>query len=131
MPSALSKISYKVIGKIPPEWILFYLKLSKLQKLGIIGSIAGFFTFLRKLHVQKRRQRARRHNSSVPRPRLPGVNLQFFKEMKFLLKLMIPNVWSKQIGLLITHTGTLIARTFLSIYVAKLEGKIVKEIVQK
>jgi len=44
---------------------------------------------------------------------------------------MFPNIISKQTGLLATHSLTLICRTFLSIYVAQLDGSLVKNIVEK
>ena len=48
-----------------------------------------------------------------------------------MLKIMIPSIWSIEAGLLSLHTLTLVARTFLSIYVATLEGKMVKFIVRR
>ena len=44
---------------------------------------------------------------------------------------MIPGLWCKESGLLLVHTLSLAARTFLSIYVASLEGHIVKHIVRR
>lgn len=44
---------------------------------------------------------------------------------------MFPKFWCKEMGILTLHTGTLITRTFLSIYVAMLEGRMVKFIVQR
>ena len=44
---------------------------------------------------------------------------------------MIPGVWCYESGLLSLHTLVLVIRTFLSIYVAKLEGRMVKHIVRK
>ncbi|ESO89993.1 hypothetical protein LOTGIDRAFT_124414 [Lottia gigantea] len=63
--------------------------------------------------------------------RSAGVNKYFYKQLKDLLKIIIPSPWTKEFGLLILHTGSLIARTFLSIYVAKLDGRIVMTIVQR
>lgn len=61
----------------------------------------------------------------------PAFNKTFLKQLERLLKVMIPSVWSIEAGLLMLHTLSLIMRTFLSIYVAKLEGCVVKFIVRK
>lgn len=61
----------------------------------------------------------------------PSLNRQFFVELVYLLKLMFPRWFSKQAILLSMHTLTLVCRTFLSIYVAKLEGLLVRNIVEK
>lgn len=58
-----------------------------------------------------------------------AVNRQFFTQLVKLLKIAFPSVFSKECGLLTVHTLTLVIRTFLSIYVARLEGRIVKSIV--
>ncbi|XP_061770431.1 ATP-binding cassette sub-family D member 2-like [Nerophis ophidion] len=61
----------------------------------------------------------------------PGVNAEFFKQMLGLAKILFPKLVSKEIGLLSLHSVALVSRTFLSIYVASLDGKIVKSIVEK
>eukprot|EP00095_Tigriopus_kingsejongensis_P005816 maker-scaffold480_size160630-snap-gene-0.28 protein:Tk05816 transcript:maker-scaffold480_size160630-snap-gene-0.28-mRNA-1 annotation:"atp-binding cassette sub-family d member 2" len=65
------------------------------------------------------------------KPPGPAVNKEFFQRLRRLLKIMIPGVWTKEFGLLSLHTSILICRTFLSIYVATLEGRMVRYIVQK
>lgn len=62
---------------------------------------------------------------------LPGVNREFAVDFWMLLKLMVPGIMSQEVGLLTVHTSALIARTFLSIYVASMEGTMVKHIVRK
>ena len=59
------------------------------------------------------------------------VDRQFFNQLKWLIRIVIPRIWSKEFGLLLLHTMSLVSRTFLSIYVAKLDGRIVKTIVQR
>lgn len=61
----------------------------------------------------------------------PGFNKEFIIQLYKLLRLMIPNIYSKEVGLLLLHTLVLITRTFMSIYVATMEGKMVKFIVKK
>nr|QNH67892.1 ATP-binding cassette transporter subfamily D member 2 [Brachionus rotundiformis] len=61
----------------------------------------------------------------------PTLDKQFFHELNYLRRIMFPHLFSKQSFLLFIHTLTLICRTFLSIYVAKLEGLLVRNIVQK
>ncbi|KAK7896323.1 hypothetical protein WMY93_021648 [Mugilogobius chulae] len=61
----------------------------------------------------------------------PGVNAEFFRQILELGKILFPKLVSKELGLLSLHSVALISRTFLSIYVASLDGKIVKTIVEK
>lgn len=61
----------------------------------------------------------------------PGLNADFFKQILELGKILFPKLVSKELGLLSLHSVALISRTFLSIYVASLDGKIVKTIVEK
>lgn len=60
-----------------------------------------------------------------------GLNLEFLLKLKRLLYIMIPRLWCREIGILGVHTVCLISRTFLSIYVASVEGSIVKFIVRR
>lgn len=61
----------------------------------------------------------------------PAVDKIFFKQLLKLLRIAIPSVFSKEFGLLVIHTSSLVARTFLSIYVAHLDGRLVKSIVDR
>ena len=61
----------------------------------------------------------------------PAVNRIFLLQLQKLIKVMVPNIWSRESFLLFSHTLTLVARTFLSIYVAMLEGRMVKYIVRR
>ena len=59
----------------------------------------------------------------------PAVNKVFLKQLIKLIKISIPGVFTKEFGLLTIHTSSLVARTFLSIYIAHLDGRLVKAIV--
>ncbi|XP_005094155.1 ATP-binding cassette sub-family D member 2 [Aplysia californica] len=61
----------------------------------------------------------------------PNVDKLFYSQLRYLVKIIIPRIWCKEFGFLLVHTFSLIARTFLSIYVAKLDGSIVQTIVQR
>ncbi|KAL1455855.1 hypothetical protein WDU94_000627 [Cyamophila willieti] len=61
----------------------------------------------------------------------PEFNKEFILQVIKLIRLMIPSVYSYEVGLLICHTLALITRTFMSIYVATMEGRMVRFIVQK
>uniref|UniRef100_A0A8D3CEC1 ATP-binding cassette sub-family D member 2-like n=1 Tax=Scophthalmus maximus TaxID=52904 RepID=A0A8D3CEC1_SCOMX len=61
----------------------------------------------------------------------PAVNAAFFKQILELGKILFPKLVSKELALLSLHSLALVSRTFLSIYVASLDGKIVKTIVEK
>ncbi|XP_008827891.1 ATP-binding cassette sub-family D member 2 [Nannospalax galili] len=61
----------------------------------------------------------------------PGVNADFFKQLLELRKILFPKLVTTETGWLCLHSVALISRTFLSIYVAGLDGKIVKSIVEK
>ena len=62
---------------------------------------------------------------------LTGINVDFIVQMIKLIRIMIPTVVSNETLILIAHTLSLVSRTFLSIYVANLEGKVVKYIVRR
>lgn len=67
----------------------------------------------------------------IDRKPSPGVNAEFFKQILELGKILFPKLVSRELALLSLHSVALISRTFLSIYVASLDGKIVKTIVEK
>ncbi|XP_015518628.1 ATP-binding cassette sub-family D member 1 [Neodiprion pinetum] len=58
-----------------------------------------------------------------------GLDREFLARLLTLLKIMIPGWRTKEAALLTSVTLALLARTFLSVYVATLEGSIVKRIV--
>ena len=67
----------------------------------------------------------------IKKKRSPAVNREFLYQLLKLLRVSIPSPLSKEFALLVLHTASLVSRTFLSIYVAQLDGRIVKSIVEQ
>lgn len=63
--------------------------------------------------------------------KIPAFNLEFIFQFIRLMRIMVPSLFCREMGLLTGHTISLFLRTFLSIYVANMEGAIVKYIVRK
>jgi ABC-type uncharacterized transport system fused permease/ATPase subunit len=60
-----------------------------------------------------------------------AIDGKFFGQFQYLLKIVLPGVQSKEFLILLLHTGFLTARTFISIFIAKLDGRLVKTLVDR
>ncbi|XP_059609647.1 ATP-binding cassette sub-family D member 1 [Phlebotomus argentipes] len=69
-------------------------------------------------------------NHLIERPQ-PGLNREFVMALIRLIRIMVPRTLCRETALLGAHTACLISRTFLSITVAAMEGRMVKYIVQR
>ncbi|KAI9308165.1 ABC transporter transmembrane region 2-domain-containing protein [Cunninghamella echinulata] len=58
------------------------------------------------------------------------VDMAFLKQIQRLLKIVMPGIKSKEFGMLVVHSGFLVFRTILSVYIASLDGRIVSALVQ-
>lgn len=79
--------------------------------------------------IPKKPQQNGTKKTVVQEKKIVGLDKNFLKQLLMLLKIMIPGWRTREAGLLTCATFTLLARTFLSVYVATLEGQIVKRIV--
>jgi arginine exporter protein ArgO len=56
---------------------------------------------------------------------------KFWKQLKMILTVLFPSIYCKETVLLAGHTLALVGKTFLSIYIANLDGSIVKALVDR
>ena len=63
-------------------------------------------------------------------PKRVGLNREFFRNLLRLLKIVIPGWRSKELRLVISHSVFLVVRTFVSLYVADLDGRLVSSLVR-
>lgn len=84
-------------------------------------------------NIENGQKKGRWPNKNLEKNKLSNVGLDknFIRQLLMLLKIMVPGWRCREAGLLTCATITLLARTFLSVYVATLEGQIVKRIVLK
>jgi hypothetical protein len=57
------------------------------------------------------------------------VNKEFFVQFVKIFKILVPSLRSKVLWILILHTFFLVLRTYISLYIATLDGKLVKYLV--
>ncbi len=65
----------------------------------------------------------------IPKTHKPNVDRLFMKQLVAILRIVFPSLTSKEVGLLLLHTFFLVTRTVLSVYVAHLDGRLVRDIV--
>ncbi|GAA5913043.1 hypothetical protein JCM6882_005545 [Rhodosporidiobolus microsporus] len=58
-----------------------------------------------------------------------GVNKEFFRQLSAIFRIIIPHAASKEVWLVGLHTSFLLLRTYLSLLVARLDGKLVGDLV--
>lgn len=86
--------------------------------------------------INKSTQR-RRNTSATPKEtegnqkKKVNIDKNFVKQFKVLLNIVLPGIKSKEFWILVLHTAFLASRTFISIFIAQLDGRLVKTIVDR
>ncbi|KAJ2075036.1 ATP-binding cassette long-chain fatty acid transporter pxa2 [Coemansia sp. S100] len=115
--------------------VVFYAKHQKTVKRSIVALI--FLGIIERIHKVVRLMTAERKSVATVSDNGKGrtrrgaqLDKQFFDNMKQLIGIAIPGLFSKEAGMLVTHTVLLVFRTFLSVVVASLDGEIVSSLVR-
>ena len=101
---------------------------TRAARLGLLG-LSGI-SVLRWLTAPKVIQ-VRSKDQTVPRKPKSGVgvNAKFYAQLVYILRICVPTWRSKTFGILLMHTLFLVLRTYLSLVVATLDGRLVKDLV--
>lgn len=106
--------------------------------LGILASVGAGVYLTRKRVNQMEAEKEHRAQQDALEEATTGVVVkakpqfnrqQFYKRLGRLLRIVLPSIYSKEAGILGMHTFFLFTRTLLSIYVAYIDGQIVRSIV--
>ena len=95
------------------------------------GASISTYTVEKLGHLYKCRTKGQKANTRISQRKATTFDKEFLQQTFNLLRICIPQFWSKEVGLLCLHSTCLVARTFLSVYVATLDGMVIKTIVQK
>ncbi|CAF1143420.1 unnamed protein product, partial [Didymodactylos carnosus] len=110
---------------------------SRRSRLLVLCSSLGVFYYLlrkyrRYLILKRRRYISPPTTSNKEQTKIiPSINKRFLEQLRVLLKILFPKFATESSFLLLLHTITLLSRTFLSIFIARLDGAIVKSLVQR
>jgi len=94
------------------------------------GAILGIILWMRK-NKRRKSKKTPRYKGYVQKSRKVSANVDalFFRRLYKLLKIMIPRVRSKEVLFLVMQAFFLFSRTVVSVWVAQLDGYIVKSMV--
>ncbi|CAG8652878.1 8771_t:CDS:10 [Funneliformis caledonium] len=129
-PYASSKVNVAQIRKLI-EHVLKVYKNNRTLLGRTIWFVSVYLLYLRKIGGSKKRPAGIPTTEETARKKKRvEVDTIFFERLKKILKIVIPGLRSKELWLLIVHSGFLVFRTILSVYVAALDGRIVSALVR-
>lgn len=85
-------------------------------------------SFTHHLQEAEKQQEAEQVKKRRKSPKV-GVDKEFLRRLQFLINILVPTWRSKEMAMVILHGIFLVLRTWLSVVVARIDGRIVKELV--
>ncbi|CAO3615135.1 unnamed protein product [Cunninghamella echinulata] len=101
------------------------------QSLYLLFLLRGILSIYQSINKFKKEQSKPKQTTKLDaKKKKVDVDMAFLKQIQRLLKIVMPGVKSKEFGMLVVHSGFLVFRTILSVYIASLDGRIVSALVQ-
>ncbi|ORZ20358.1 ABC transporter transmembrane region 2-domain-containing protein [Absidia repens] len=101
------------------------------RSLFILFLLRGLLSIYQSLNKFKKEQlKPVSKKATDPKKKKVDVDAAFFRQIQRLLAIVMPGIRSKEFGMLVVHSGFLVFRTILSVYIASLDGRIVSALVQ-
>ncbi|KAI7896775.1 ABC transporter transmembrane region 2-domain-containing protein [Mucor mucedo] len=137
MPNVFSKLALQEWGLSMLPHVSRFAKGYARNKTTIQRSILFVLLFRAVLSLRQIIRSIKKSNADDAKPsakrkqnKKVAVDMTFFKQIYKLLQIVMPGIRSKEFWLLIIHSGFLVFRTVLSVYIAALDGRIVSALVR-
>ncbi|SAM05940.1 hypothetical protein [Absidia glauca] len=125
--------SWRSVGPYVLQWIKAYTRyrVTIRRSLFIIFLLRGILSVYQAMHTFKKEQTKPVAAKSLDhKNKKVDVDMAFIRQIQRLLRIVMPGLRSKEFGMLVIHSGFLVFRTILSVYIASLDGRIVSALVQ-
>lgn len=141
LPDAIASFIDKVSsGAVPAAAVAANIRVQRIRRAAFAVALAGGAVYYLKNQKRAANKRAlakalaEEENKDVPlkvdRNNIKvAVDKRFLNQLRYIFKICVPNMRSKTIGILVLHTTFLILRTYLSVIVARLDGRLVRDLV--
>lgn len=105
--------------------------LKLLKRLAMVASGGGalWWFFLRRPARKRELDQQSQIAAAAAKKKNVGLNKEFADQLRKILPVLFPRFWSRSTGLMAAHTTCLVARTIASIYLASMDGRIVKALI--
>ncbi|KAI7902840.1 ABC transporter transmembrane region 2-domain-containing protein [Cokeromyces recurvatus] len=134
MPAVYSKLASSEWGLFILPHLSQLLKSYRKHRTTIHQSILIIFLLRSLLSLKKLIKAVQKKNTTTTITKKKNekvqVDIVFFKHLYKILKIVMPGIRSKEFWLLVIHSGFLVFRTVLSVYIASLDGRIVSALVR-